>query len=114
MYFQNQKLTTKYSNLLNKAEIPNLRGHKLSEKDKIRKELILNIMTKWKVSVPPELLVDIKNYLSEMKKDELVIWKDNLLEITDKGKPFLRIIATAFDEKFRDSKPDGMFFSKAI
>ncbi len=114
MYFQNEKLEVKYSQALAKGILPNLRGHKLSESDKLRKSLILEIMTKWKVAIPKEMSEDIKFFLIEMEKDNLLVWKEDLLVVTEKGKPFLRIITTAFDEKLRNAKPEGLQFSKAI
>ncbi len=114
IFFQNQKLEIKYRNQIHNSEIPNFRGHKLSDSDKLRRQLILSIMTKWRVSVPEVLVSDIKSYLQEMENDELITWKENELFVCEKGKPFLRIIGTAFDEKLREGKPEGMLFSKAI
>lgn len=114
IFFQNQKLEVKYRNQIHNSEIPNFRGHKLSDSDKLRRQLILSIMTKWKVKVPESMFADIKSYLCEMENDGLIVWKEQDLVVTEKGKPFLRIMGTAFDEKLRETKPEGMLFSKAI
>jgi len=113
-FFQNQKLEVKYRNQVHQGEIPNLRGHKLNESDKLRKKLILDLMTTWQVKVPDSMIEDIKKYLKEMEEDNLILWDQNKLVVNELGKPFLRIIGTAFDEKLRASQKEGFQFSKAI
>ncbi|MCZ8236936.1 MAG: oxygen-independent coproporphyrinogen III oxidase [Leptospiraceae bacterium] len=113
-FHQNEKLEIKYRKLISEGSIPTLRGHKLNEKDKIRKKLILEFMTTWKVSIPLELLEDAKEYLSDMELDGLIKWEENILRITETGKPFLRIVCTVFDERYRVSKPSKNLFSKAL
>ncbi len=114
MFFQNEKLEVSYRKKIKQKEIPIFRGHKLTQDDILFRELILQLMTTWKVNVPDFLLADTKNYLAEMERDELVFWQGNVLEVTTQGRPFLRIIATAFDQKMKESKPEGPLFSKAI
>lgn len=114
MFFQNEKLEVSYRKKITQKEIPIFRGHKLTQDDILFRELILQLMTTWKVNVPDFLMADTKNYLAEMERDELVFWQGNVLEVTTHGRPFLRIIATAFDQKMKESKPKGPLFSKAI
>lgn len=113
-FHQNEKLEIKYRKLISEGSIPTLRGHKLNEEDIIRKKLILEFMTTWKVLIPLELFEDAKEYLSDMEIDGLIKWEQNLLRITEIGKPFLRIVCTVFDEKFRANKPAKNLFSKAL
>lgn len=114
LFFQNIKLEMKYRKSLLDGKLPILRGHKLSNSDRLRKLLILELMTSWEVKVPTDLLNHTKDFLSEMEKDKLVFWNEETLSVTELGKPFLRIIAMAFDEKLQSSKPAGPVFSKAI
>ncbi len=113
-YFQNLKLEVKYRQAISKAEIPILRGHKLSDSDRERKMLILDLMTKWKVQLPERLISPTQRYLKEMETDELIHWESDTLTITEKGKPFLRLVAMAFDEKLQENEPKFPVFSKAI
>jgi coproporphyrinogen III oxidase/oxygen-independent coproporphyrinogen-3 oxidase len=113
-FHQNEKLESKYRARLKSSEFPSFRGHILSESDKLHRGLVLNFMTQGKVSVPEEMEKDCKEYLSEMESDQLIQWNKNILQITEKGKPFLRIACTAFDQRFREQKPTGSIFSKAI
>ncbi|MCG6152094.1 oxygen-independent coproporphyrinogen III oxidase [Leptospira bandrabouensis] len=114
LFFQNQKLEMKYRKSLLDGIIPILRGHKLTKSDQIRKQLILDLMTSWKVNVPSEMKTHVFQFLKEMESDQLVSWQENTLSVTELGKPFLRIIAMAFDEKLQLSQPTKPVFSKAI
>ncbi|TGK84582.1 oxygen-independent coproporphyrinogen III oxidase [Leptospira noumeaensis] len=114
LFFQNQKLEMKYRKSILDGTVPILRGHKLNPSDQLRKHLILDLMTSWKVNVPNEMKSHVTDFLQEMESDKLIHWEDNILSVTEKGKPFLRIIAMAFDEKLQLSQPTKPVFSKAI
>ncbi|TGL86028.1 oxygen-independent coproporphyrinogen III oxidase [Leptospira congkakensis] len=114
LFFQNQKLEMKYRKSILEGIIPILRGHKLNPSDQIRKQLILDLMTSWKVNVPSEMKSHVTDFLQEMESDKLIQWQENSLSVTEKGKPFLRIVAMAFDEKLQLSQPTKPVFSKAI
>lgn len=114
IFFQNQKLEMKYRKSILEGTIPILRGHKLTHSDQIRKQMILDLMTSWKVNVPSEMKSHAVSFLQEMESDHLIHWQGNTLNVTELGKPFLRIVAMAFDEKLQLSQPTKPVFSKAI
>ncbi|TGM35051.1 oxygen-independent coproporphyrinogen III oxidase [Leptospira biflexa] len=114
LFFQNIKLEMKYRKSLVDGIVPILRGHKLTNSDQLRKELILQLMTSWEVKVPNDLQSHVRQFLTEMEKDNLVNWQKDTLVVTETGKPFLRIVAMAFDEKLQLSQPTKPVFSKAI
>ncbi|MGV3668077.1 MAG: oxygen-independent coproporphyrinogen III oxidase [Leptospira bouyouniensis] len=114
LFFQNIKLEMKYRKSLFDGSLPILRGHKLTTSDQLRKQLILALMTTWKVNVPHELQNHVKPFLAEMESDHLIEWQNDTLVITEAGKPFLRIVAMAFDEKLQVNQPSKPVFSKAI
>ncbi|TGK85171.1 oxygen-independent coproporphyrinogen III oxidase [Leptospira bourretii] len=114
LFFQNQKLEMKYRKSILDGIIPILRGHKLTPSDQTRKQLILDLMTSWQVKVPNEMKSHVFHFLQEMESDHLVHWQGETLTVTEKGKPFLRIVAMAFDEKLQLSQPTKPVFSKAI
>ncbi|PKA22223.1 oxygen-independent coproporphyrinogen III oxidase, partial [Leptospira sp. mixed culture ATI2-C-A1] len=99
LFFQNQKLEMKYRKSILDGTIPILRGHKLTRSDQNRKQLILDLMTSWKVKVPNDMKTHVSHFLQEMESDKLVHWEEETLTVTELGKPFLRIVAMAFDEK---------------
>lgn len=114
LFFQNQKLEMKYRKSILDGIIPIFRGHKLTKSDQIRKQLILDLMTSWKVYVPSDMKSHVFNFLQEMEADNLVQWQGDTLTVSEPGKPFLRIVAMAFDEKLQLSQPTKPVFSKAI
>ncbi|TGM63027.1 oxygen-independent coproporphyrinogen III oxidase [Leptospira meyeri] len=114
LFFQNQKLEMKYRKSILDGTIPILRGHKLTRSDQNRKQLILDLMTSWKVKVPNDMKTHVSHFLQEMESDKLVHWEEETLTVTELGKPFLRIVAMAFDEKLQLSQPTKSVFSKAI
>lgn len=114
LFFQNIKLEMKYRKSLVDGNLPIFRGHKLTNTDQLRKQLILDLMTSWQVVVPTDLQNHVKGFLQEMESDKLVTWKEGTLIVTELGKPYLRIVAMAFDEKLQKSQPTGPVFSKAI
>ncbi|WCL49389.1 oxygen-independent coproporphyrinogen III oxidase [Leptospira sp. GIMC2001] len=113
-FHQNEKLEIKYRKIVHEKNIPTLRGHKLNVTDQFHRKLLLSLMTRWQLDVPNEMLQNIKLYLAEMEADGLVEWKANTLYITEMGKPFLRVVCTAFDERLRASKLKEEMFSRAI
>lgn len=113
-FHQNEKLEIKYRKILRDNHLPTLRGHKLTQSDQKRRLLVMEFMTTWKVDVPSDLLEDTKAYLKGMEEDQLIEWNGSQVNVTELGKPFLRIACTAFDEKLRSSSPTGNLFSKAI
>lgn len=114
LFFQNIKLEMKYRKSLVEGNLPIFRGHKLTNTDQLRKQLILDLMTSWQVVVPTDLQNHVKGFLQEMESDKLITWEEGTLFVTELGKPYLRIVAMAFDEKLQKSQPTGPVFSKAI
>lgn len=118
-FAQNVKTVEEYQEIVNKGEIPLLRGHLLSDEDLVIREHILNIMchfeTDW--SEPrlqfPELNECIER-LREMEKDGLVEFTENGMKLPEEARPFVRNICMAFDLKLLRNKPSTRVFSMTI
>mgnify|MGYP000108749045 FL=1 len=118
-FAQNVKTVEEYQEIVNKGEIPLLRGHLLSDEDLVIREHILNIMchfeTNW--SEPrlqfPELNECIE-LLREMEKDGLVEFTENGMKLPEEARPFVRNICMAFDLKLLRNKPSTRVFSMTI
>lgn len=106
-YYQNTKDLTEYYNLLDHGILPVVKELELSLDDKIRKDLIMHIMCranvdfqefskKWDIDFKHYFREDLCN-LDELENDGLLIHLDNSIEITEKGRLFLRNIAMVFD-----------------
>lgn len=118
-FVQNEKNLEDYYQILEWDRLPVFRGHLLTDEDlKIRKH-ILNLMcqfeTSWKnnegyLDEIPEILIQLK----EMEKDGLVIIKDDSIQVTEKGKPYVRNICMAFDLRLKRKAPETELFSMTI
>jgi oxygen-independent coproporphyrinogen-3 oxidase len=118
-FAQNVKDLESYYKILESDKLPIFRGHLLTEEDLIIRKHILNLMcqfeTSWKDKLNyfeeiPEILIQLK----EMEKDGLLIIKEDSIEVTNAGKPFVRNICMAFDLRLKRKAPDTKLFSMTI
>lgn len=118
-FAQNVKGLEEYQSLLNNNIFPVYRGHILTNEDLIIRKHILNLMctlrTSWDdaelffIEIP-----EVLHRLEEMQQDELLIINSNEIQITEKGRPFVRNICMAFDLLLQRNKPDTQLFSMTI
>lgn len=116
---QNVKNVEEYQCLVAQGTIPVYRGHLLTEEDLIIRKHILSIMclleTSWEdqsfyFEELPETLLNLK----EMEADGLVIIGEKKLQITEKGRPFVRNACMAFDILLKNHKPETQLFSMTV
>lgn len=118
-FAQNAKTVEEYYKLLEQDELPIYRGHILTPEDLIIRKHILNLMcnfsTSWNENYMhfDELNNVLKN-LDEMHKDGLLYIDNNMLTVTEKGKPFVRNICMAFDLRLNRNMPQTRIFSMTI
>jgi len=118
-FAQNTKDLEDYYQFLEWDKLPVVKGHSLTNEDLIIRKHILNLMCQFETSWS-----DINNYLDEfpevlfqlkeMEKDGLVIIKTDGLQITEKGKPYIRNICMAFDLRLKRKAPETSLFSMTI
>lgn len=118
-FAQNVKSVEEYQEIVNKGEIPLLRGHELNNEDLIIREHILNIMCHFETSWEEERLQfpelnDCLERLKEMEKDGLVQISENGLKLPEAARPFVRNICMAFDLRLLRNKPTTRVFSMTI
>lgn len=94
-YHQNEKVLTTYERRVFGGEIPTLRGHMLSADDQRRRETIATLMTRFRVPMA-DVVADAKA-VDDLIADGIVEIADGMLIVPERGRPFLRNIATAFD-----------------
>ena len=118
-FAQNEKKIEDYYARLEENQIPVYRGHVLTEEDLIIRKHILNLMctfhTSW-ASTDMQLpeIDEVVAQLTEMQADELLILGDQSIQITEKGKPFVRNICMAFDLRLKRRVPENRIFSMTI
>lgn len=114
-FHQNEKLIPKYQSKINQNNIPLMRGHVLSDEDKLYREKILKLMTTFEANLDnSDQLNEAKTYLDSMIQDNLVKIENNKLKITETGIPFLRNICTVFDQRMKQKNKNKNIFSKSI
>jgi oxygen-independent coproporphyrinogen III oxidase len=114
-FHQNEKVHPVYERTVRSGEIPTFRGHKLTQEDRLRREQILKLMTVWQVALESaEQFDDISKFLKPLVDDGLVTLKDQVLYLTEAGRPFLRNACMALDSRLRSKQPGAKVFSQAI
>lgn len=114
-FHQNEKALPVYERRVGEKEIPTLRGHKLTKQDQVRREQILNFMTRGTVQFEnSEQGKKVSEFLHEMVNDSLVKIEGDKMTLTQKGKPFLRNACLALDERLLSKKPESQIFSKSL
>ena len=114
-FHQNEKALPVYERRVRAGEIPTLRGHKLTVEDQLRREQILNFMTRGRVKIEDQAqAAHVQEFLKEMIEDDLVEFLDQELVLTAKGKPFLRNACLALDARLLSKKPNSEIFSRSL
>lgn len=117
-FAQNVKKVEDYLELLDRGEIPVVKGHLLDSEDLLIRKHILALMCQGRTSFSAlELKHDaIQQGLERMQvliADALVVWDGEMLEVTSTGKSFLRNICMALDTRLWAAKPQTQLFSMA-
>jgi len=118
-FAQNMKTIETYYHAINQNELPILRGHQLTDEDLIIRKHILNLMCQFETSwANKELYFDeipeVLSQLKEMEQDGLVLYMKQGIQVTEKGKPYVRNICMAFDLRLKRKAPETELFSMTI
>ena len=118
-FAQNVKTLKEYERLIDNNEIPVFKGHNLNPEDLILRRHILNLMchfnTTWTSDESEQIdFAEIVGRLGEMEDDGLCVSKSNGLEVTEKGKAFVRNICMAFDLRLYRKQPTTAIFSQTV
>lgn len=116
---QNAKNVEEYQGLVEQGILPIHKGHNLSDEDLIIRKHILDMMCSLKTSwSDPSMkfieLPEVLSKLEEMQDDGLVKIGSESLQITEKGRPYVRNVCMAFDILLKRSKPEMQLFSMTI
>jgi len=113
---QNVKTVENYLDKISEGKFPIFRGHMLSEEDLQVRKLILELMCHFKTSKSSsnELIESAIPLLDEMKRDGLLTAKNGSIQVTKKGRPYVRNICMAFDQRLIRNKPETQIFSMTV
>ncbi len=122
-YYQNQKDIKQYYELIDRKQLPILRGIVLTTDDIIRRFIIQEIMCKFGLDfIKIETLFTLKfnDYFTDELHDliklqdlDLIELAENNLRVTAKGQFLVRNVAVIFDKYYRN-KIDNKQYSKVI
>ncbi|MEL7162486.1 MAG: coproporphyrinogen III oxidase, partial [Bacteroidota bacterium] len=119
-YVQNEKKVEAYQHsVLVAGRLPLVKGHELSPEDQTVRRHILNLMCKGTTSWRQESMrcPALKRAIplwDDMATDGILLRSPYRIEVTEKGKPFLRNICLPLDDHYWERQPQGATFSKAI
>ena len=117
-FAQNVKVVEDYQEMIAHGIFPVVKGHILNEEDLLIRKHILNIMckgrTSWKeAGQRNEAFLSGLQRMQSLVQDGLVIFSDEVLEVTSLGKSFLRNICMALDARWHENQPEIQVFSVA-
>ncbi|WP_281951416.1 oxygen-independent coproporphyrinogen III oxidase [Nitrosophilus kaiyonis] len=123
-YAQNFKDMKYYENAIDEDKLPYWRGVELSEDDRIRKAVIMELMANFKLDIKKiekDFHINFKEYfkdslkeLEEFEKEELLKITDNAIEVSQTGAMLIRNIAMAFDAYLKKHGEGKKVFSKTV
>lgn len=105
-YVQNLPAVPAWRDAVRAGRLPIARGVRLSAEDRLRRAVIETIMCQGAVDlaaitaghgVGPEALADAAQALAQQAHDGLIRWDGTRLEVTPRGRPFIRAVAACFD-----------------
>ena len=109
-FAQNIKAVEEYQLKVNEGKFPIFKGHSLTDEDLIIRQHILDLMCKHKTIISPTIQ-DCISKLDEFIIDNLVTINEDVIEITENGKAFLRNICLVLDKRYWAKVPQGNLFS---
>lgn len=113
-FAQNSKTLEGYLGQIESGNLALEKGHLLTDKDLYIRQHILNLMCRGATRFAAEVPMPIKERLAPFIADHLLEIDGQEVHIHDIGKPFLRNICMAFDERLWQNKPQSTLFSNAI
>jgi len=105
-YAQNQSGVPAWRDAVRSGHVPIARGIALSAEDRLRRDVIEQVMCTFSVDLQataaqhgadPARLMDAAPALQELARDALIEWDGRHVSVTDRGRPFVRAVAAAFD-----------------
>ena len=116
-FSQNAKTVSDYYAKLDKDESPVIRGHLLSDEDRMIRRHILNLMcrfeTRWQQDDEHQRDNILRN-LVEFEKDRLVHIENDRISVTATGRTFIRNICMAFDLHMMRNQPESRLYSMTV
>ena len=110
-FAQNTLDLEEYQQKADSGELPLIIGHISTTKDQLLARHINELMCYFETDLPEEpiLKADILSDLKEMQEDEILIIDHDRITVTETGRPFVRNVCMAFDQRMKESSREMMF-----
>ncbi|MBI4006204.1 MAG: oxygen-independent coproporphyrinogen III oxidase [Gammaproteobacteria bacterium] len=122
-YAQNVRSLDEYEDNVNHGRIPILRGIKLDDDDRLRREVIIRLICNFHIEysdIEETYGIDFEDYfydelilLNKMEKDGLLSLNTESITVSPKGRLLIRNICMVFDKYLHSNQSSGTF-SKVI
>ncbi len=112
-YVQNLSETGAWARAVRDGILPVGKGHRLSQDDRLRAHVIERLMCDGAIDLaqagarygyPSNWCADAFEELSDLAADGLVTIRDNVVEVSGRGRPLVRVAAAAFDRYRRSAQ----------
>ncbi len=113
-FAQNAKTVEAYKKFVNGNSLAVEKGHLLTKDDLAIRKHILDLMCKGSTTFETPIPDQIQQRLMPLLADSLVTLESNKVAVTPLGKPFLRNVCMAFDDRLWLKQPQTQLFSAAI
>lgn len=118
-FAQNEKEVEAYETKISQGILPLVHGHQLSEEDTVIRRKILELMCENETVLDhpvldPAFIEAAFDKLVLLEADELVKISGRKIQVTEKGRSFIRIISAAMDAYLWRNHSGANTFSKAI
>ena len=124
-YLQNARALDEYTALTEAGKLPITRGYTVKQEDRLRRHVIMSLICELALDVSEceaEYGIDFRRHFSDALAgladcfaDGLLRWESDRLQVTEKGRQFLRNICMPFDEYLTPSQPnDSPRFSATV
>lgn len=115
-FAQNVKTVEEYIERVSNGRFPIFRGHIQTDEDLQIRQLVLDIMCHFKAEIDQydKSISDISGRLSELEKDKLIIRTSRGVKVTKRGRPFVRNICMALDQRLLRKNPETQIFSMTV
>ncbi|MCW5724000.1 MAG: oxygen-independent coproporphyrinogen III oxidase [Maricaulaceae bacterium] len=96
-FVQNEPNAAVYARLVGEGRLPVARGVARSEDDRLRGALIERLMCDYRADLPPPVQGEAEDRLQPYLRDGLARMEGRRLQVTEAGRPYVRLIAAALD-----------------
>lgn len=124
LYVQNHKSMNEYYEMLDKGELPVMRGIELNEDDQLRREVITELMCNFRLNkekIESKYEIEFDNYFAEsletletFEQDELIELSEDEIVVTTAGRLLVRNIAMNFDFYLNRQEKNKPQFSRTV